>query len=269
MKCHIRTFFLFSVMYSVKVLSDTHLEHYDTYPGLSHFMSIDTPIDIICLCGDIGDPLSDMYQQFLADCSYFCKVKTLVVYGNHEMYGKTQEYTTKLIECTCSTLGDKIQFLDNSTCDIGEYRFIGTILWTKLDFSKAWKIRTHISDFYQIKGWTLSAWQTSYEKNVSWLDAQLKQATIEHKKIIILTHHVPLLSLGHPKYAGSELQSAFASDLSDMINTYSPIIQYWFYGHDHYSTQVSVDSSTIVMSNQFGYQNNRSLNYDPSLIINI
>jgi DNA repair exonuclease SbcCD nuclease subunit len=242
-------------MLAVVMLSDVHLEHYDVYPGIDHFLNIEEgrDIDIICLCGDIGDPRKPTYAQLIEECSALCKRHTFVIMGNHEAYGQTIEEAAKRIQQVCDSRGGgKSVFLNNTTFDVEGYRFIGTTLWSEIDPAQAMHIRMCLNDFTQIKGWGMSQAMELFEQNVSWLRGVLGFADVEGMKAVVLTHHAPLLELRDPRYAGSRISSAFASDLSDLIREYTDIIPYWFYGHNHYSQTLKF-LNTTCMSNQVGY----------------
>ena len=52
-------------------------------------------------------------------------------------------------------------------------------------------------------------------------------------------------------YRGSVLNMAFASELSQLIETSGA--DYWIYGHHHYNTQSFYIGKTIMLTNQLGY----------------
>jgi 3',5'-cyclic AMP phosphodiesterase CpdA len=259
-------------MITIKLISDVHLEKMNEYPGIDAFFPVSEPDpDIICLCGDIGCPRDASFKSFLMDCAQRCKQQTLLVMGNHEAYGKTIEATVNEIQKVCSEVNacigeHKVSFMEKSLYDCGDIRFIGTTLWSEIDTSEAWNIRSCISDFMRIQKWGIGECNEVYYRNVSWIKQQVCEAWLKGMQVVVLTHHAPLMSLGHPKHAGSELKSAFASDLSELIKEYNETIKYWFYGHDHYSTTKKIGDTT-VMSNQYGYDKYDEAGYDPTLCI--
>jgi hypothetical protein len=241
----------------VKLLSDIHLEHFNKYPGIDYFIPPDSNVDVICLCGDIGCPKDASYQEFLGDCAKKCNMYTFVLMGNHEAYGSSVAEAAKKIESVCGTINgsldsQKIIFMNNSTFDVQRYRFLGTTLWSDIDPSEAWNIRTCISDYRMIRQWGIGESKYAFDKNVSWLRMNLHQAWEDDKKVVVMTHHAPLLNLGNPKHAYSSLKSAFCSDLHDLIKSNNEVISYWFYGHNHYSETKKI-GNTVIMSNQMGY----------------
>lgn len=256
-------------MYNIKVISDVHLEMYDDYPDISNFIAInDTSahIDIICLCGDIGDPNKSEYERFLRDCAQYATIVVLVILGNHEMYGKHPYDTAKMVEDIVARIGDKVKLLNNTSYDVGNYRFLGTTLWSEIDTRYAWDIRTRLSDFHRIKDWNIGSYIETYNMNMLWLRIECDMADVDEKKLVIMSHHAPLMSVGHPKHMQSCLKSAFSSDLYEFIARRSHLIKYWFYGHDHYSTTTKVNE-TVVTSNQVGYNSSEDTKFDPALIL--
>lgn len=253
-------------MYHVKVISDIHLENKDDVIFEDYFDTSEK-IDIICLCGDIGNPKQESYIQFLKSCAEFCVIQTLVLMGNHEAYGKSIEETEGLIKNICASIDPtKITFLNNSTYDLGEFRFLGTTLWSELDTRYCYEIRSSISDFWCIKDWNIGKWRDMYFDNVVWLRLHSEEARQENKQVIIMSHHAPLQYVGNSKYADSQLKSAFCSDMHDFIKNRKDVIRYWFYGHDHHSMQSEVDG-VIVLSNQVGYGEHEKSLYNKHLTI--
>lgn len=237
----------------IRVLSDIHLEH------RGHFELPRDPTDIICLCGDIGDPSLPSYRTFLEHCAEQSRMYTFVIMGNHEAYGKTLKQTSNIIQSICEAINrdiraDKIVFLNNTAFDIpgSEFRILGTTLWSDIHPKFAWHIRNSLSDFSRIKDWSIGAAKEAYDHSLMWLRGQLQEAWLEDKKVVVMSHHAPLLSLGRPKHLSSSLQSAFASDLSDLIQEYTHLLKFWFYGHNHHSQKVTM-KDTVIASNQIGY----------------
>lgn len=258
---------------TIHVVSDIHLEHRGS------FSLPETQFDILCLCGDIGNPALPSYKDFLSQCAAKSSLYTFVIMGNHEAYGKTLQQTADMIQTVCDDVNlqiaeTKVVFLNNACFDLANgYRVIGTTLWSNIVSSDAWHIRTHLSDFSRIKGWSIGEVNDEFAKNVVWLRCILLESEIENKKVVIMTHHAPLLTLGHPKHLSSPLQSAFASDLEGLISKHTHVLKYWFYGHNHYSQRMKV-KDTVILSNQVGYSDHDDVGheigyYDPALCVSL
>jgi hypothetical protein len=102
---------------------------------------------------------------------------------------------------------------------------------------------------------------------MAWLRGVVNEAEMDDVTLVVLTHHVPLLELGDPQHATSHINSAFASDLREFILINTDVISHWFYGHNHYSEQVTI-GKTVILSNQVGYKgNDGDAQYNPDLAI--
>ena len=73
-------------MFLLRILSDIHLELRNYIPKDIFPEKINSGIEeVLILAGDIGDPFSNIYKEFLTLCrSTFSFV--IVVAGNHEFY---------------------------------------------------------------------------------------------------------------------------------------------------------------------------------------
>lgn len=250
--------------HKIKVLSDIHLEYYDTYPGIYTFLPEDQKgkVDILCLCGDIGNPAHSYYQRFLAECSEYVTNKVLLIMGNHEVYGRTVDETRNIIERICNMFAN-IVFLDNTTYDTGDILFAGTTLWTEIKFKEAKAITNNVPDFKEIKQWGVHDNNVEFMNNKKWLRTLLRAN--KNRKIIILSHHPPLLQLANPKYYNSDVSSAYVNDMEWIIKQHDNIIA-WFHGHTHYSTDIYINN-TLILSNQYGKPTNRDPGYDAGLLL--
>lgn len=232
------------------VLSDIHLEMYDKYPGIDHFINIEQ-VDkqmSICLCGDIGDPFSDEYKTFLNDCS-FLFLYVFIIAGNHEYYNSSLIEVVKQIKLVCNSNAN-IVFLNNSSFDIPNtnIRILGTTLWTSYISSQIYDIRYSIADYKYIKDWSVSKNLELHRQSMNFIKSQMNK----EKSIIVMSHHAPLLACGNPKYENSRISSAFKNDLETFIIENTKTIKAWMYGHDHYSMNFKL-YDTIIISNQIGY----------------
>lgn len=234
-----------------QILSDIHLEHYHTYPGAKYFLPSLGEADVLCLCGDIGDPFKSHYVRFLKECSESSYKYVLVITGNHEYYG---HHTLKVpfhIRRLCSA-NPKLVFLHNQAFDVSpNVRVLGTTLWTQTRPEQSECIRKCVNDYKYIKEWSIERSDSEHRKASKFLLRELETCP-DDKRIVILTHHAPVLDCGDPLYKGSFLSSAFKNDLEDVIIKYNDRIALWAYGHDHYNMRFKI-GDTVVVSNQYGY----------------
>jgi predicted phosphodiesterase len=257
------------------VLSDIHLEM-DKCPAthdISNYFSPVNKADYLFLLGDIGVPHEDSYSKFLQSCTRKYQ-KVFMVAGNHEMYHTTGEDT---VEDTVSKLreicteNEKLVFLDKETYDLPglNIRIAGTTLWSRVTEAQMSDIRCFISDYRAIKGWTVEHNNYVHANCVQWLKMETEKAKQDGKKLVIMTHHAPLLNSCHPKHMGSPLSSAYETDLSELIKV-NPHISLWLHGHTHHSEARTVGSTT-VLSNQCGYSADKDAkaSFNPDLRIDL
>lgn len=201
-------------------VSDIHLEK-----GTK--ISIEKHGDVLLLAGDIGDPSSEEYNDFLLDVSSKFDLVFLVA-GNHEFYSKNRsiQMTDHLLRSTANRFN--VRFLNNEFYDIPgtDITVYGTTLWSHVGFDDAYLVASMISDYRCIPGFTV-------QQNNS-LHAQAKHAfrvgIKPGRRYIVLCHHVPQKRLVDPKYAGSQLNAAFASDVPEFDH---PSVAAVVYGHTH------------------------------------
>ena len=70
------------------------------------------------------------------------------------------------------------------------------------------------------------------------------------KHIVVVTHHLPTLEVVTPHHKGSVLNSAFATELSELIA--DSHIDAWIYGHSHTNIDAEINGTKVVC-NQMGY----------------
>ena len=70
------------------------------------------------------------------------------------------------------------------------------------------------------------------------------------KTKIIVTHHVPSISLTAKEFQGSAMTDAFTVDLTDYIKTCGA--KYWIFGHSHRNINKKI-GGTSCLCNQVGY----------------
>lgn len=242
----------------IKLLSDIHLEFYkeDEIPSASSFLNSDRS-DFLCLCGDLGDPFSERYRAFLTQCAKMQSYKHIfVIAGNHEFYGHTEmENVVKHMHELCNELGPtKVTFLEKEGFDIPEtdIRVVGSTLWSEIESEQASDIRCFIADYRRIPAWTMHSNDTVHKESLAFIHNELKSAKLSGKRLIVMSHHAPLLVCGKPEHQGSQLSSAFKNDLYELINQNTEQIAAWFYGHDHHSACLRVGNTTVA-SFQKGY----------------
>lgn len=248
----------------LRVLSDLHLEHFvacQTFdPGSG---------DILVLAGDIlcakhlktSGYLSQVYKSFLNRCaSNYDHV--VYVLGNHEFWGYNYEGAKKHIALA---LPDNFELLDNSCVKIGPYKFIGSTLWTNFrngDPIEMFEAECKMNDYSSIRiGSNFRKFRATdslriHRESIEFIESELQTTD----PVIVVSHHAPSFQSVDPSYSDSSINSAFCSDLSDLVLRNS-VIKYWFHGHLHSRSDYTIGDCRVIC-NPVGYRGHDS-SYDP------
>lgn len=256
----------------IQLVSDLHQELLprsspDDWHGVPH----DPCADLLVLAGDIGRP-DDVVRLFGQ-----WPIPVLYLLGNHEFYGlemqATRQHARKL------TQGTSVILLDNDEVGPAEFarfkswyaprkerlarlRIFGATLWTDYDYTHATKkhnlrhfrmllangsVRDHRAIAY---GKVLFRPTHALAEHQLTL-AQLTKFLAEpfDGKTVVVSHHGPNAGSVHPRYAGSQLNAAFVSDLpADVLGR----VDLWMHGHVHDSFDYVVHGCRVV-TNPRGY----------------
>jgi Icc-related predicted phosphoesterase len=263
-----------------RIISDLHVEFY-AHPNYLQrkltklYPSID-PDEILIVAGDLGVAGSgvsklSMNPEYRSMLEYFAKRWNTVILipGNHEYYDRDRycslDHVDEMIRFECKKLN--IIFL-NKDC-------IKIRLNSKEQSSKEPKVPRYSNEYLYIVGCTLWSQATpnaykgmndklkailshkellsTHQEHKEFLELQLQKILKKQNSkssILVITHHLPLQELTHPKYLTEEykaLNSAYASDLSLLMestksNPYtdsSHPIKHWFCGHTHEMTKAT------------------------------
>lgn len=231
-------------MLCVQIASDIHLES-----NLSlKFDDVVVPhpqARVLCLAGDIGDPLSSQYKTFINRCADTFE-HVVIVPGNHEylLSASSMDETDRYIQHICPA---NVYYLPkgSSVEPIGGYNFIGGTLWTHIP----------VETEYMLQKVTKAGFQSIRDYN----DEHARQlanikCNIDDKKCnIVITHHAPILS-NQEMYTCNDAPDVYLYGSSAL--TTIPNVSAWFYGHTHknYSGVYGEDTqdTTIIATNQHG-----------------
>jgi len=229
----------------LRILSDLHLEFRKTFD-----LPLNKNDEILILAGDIGNPFSDSYQNFIK-CTSENYNTVLIVSGNHEYY-QPKHYMNSVneqINNVCSKYNN-VHFLNKSTIKIENITFIGCTLWSDISTTNKQSANT-INDFNRIPNFTRTVYQELFLEHSCWLKETINSTT---GKICVITHHLPSFKLIHPKYSHyTLLNSFFASNLESLMET----VQYWICGHSHSYNECMVGNCKLFL-NPIGYPNENS-----------
>jgi predicted phosphodiesterase len=263
----------------IQILSDVHLElrqfgciAANTFPATA---------PVLALLGDIGDPSSLAYADFLlAQAERFDTV--LVLCGNHEYYGRSVDETHALVRAVCerapafgsgtesprafgsgtesprafgsgteSPRAGRLVFLDQATHVLGGgLAVLGATLWSDIADEQRSDVACFLADFRYIRDWNVEANQAMHKRHVAWLQQELSRQAALGNRVLVLTHHAPSFrGTSALKHAGSPLSSAFATNLEALLR---PPVVAWCFGHTHHTSDQTIQGVRVV-SNQMGY----------------
>lgn len=243
-------------------LSDLHLE----------FGSMDVPstdADIVVLSGDIhaGSRGIDWASQF--------DIPVIYILGNHEFYGFTQ-FDELIQECReKANQYPNMHFLENESVVFGDVRFHGATLWTDFNLENNATLSMHyaqnaINDYrkitYKDQYFTPEIAAGLHAESRHWLYNSVKESA--EKKNVIVTHYLPTSEAIQPKFKGSPLNPAFASDCNE-FSELAEKISIWLYGHNHDSNDF-MSNGIRYATNQRGYRGIELVKgFDPQKVIDI
>ncbi len=245
----------------VDIISDLHLEFYPINSlqlVLDRIFRRDGALsDVLLLAGDLGrTDTPDELQKYRLLLQYCKALYSTVVFtaGNHCYYRDCFEVAVapdeqRTLDVTNSTLYALAQttgtiYLQQQQVIISGVRIVGCTLWSD------------VSDraFYQLNDSRLifsspTQYRDAHVADVQWLKHALSTDVLT--PTIVLTHHLPSFALIHPSYAGSEINSGFATELDALISTNSNI-KAWVCGHTHKQVTAAINQCALV-TNPAGY----------------
>ena len=251
----------------IQVVSDLHLEFHNLLPPVVE------GIDVFVCAGDLA-PVGIGAVRYAAE-EWAEARRILYVPGNHEFYGADIDRARAQLAEECDRFG--ITLLDPDAVVFDDVHFIGATLWT--DFlldGVAHEPRAHraalgISDF---DGWIQhergTGRFTTYEsarrhaEERAFIEAELAHAERDGTTAVVITHHAPTPRSIAPRFHGSALNPAFASNLEQLIARYKPDL--WIHGAMHNSVDITV-GETRVIANPAGYDPAENPDYDPALCV--
>ncbi len=215
--------------------------------------------DVLILAGDI------INVKYWNVNRFFDKVtkefsKIIYVAGNHEFYGGDWNFTLNDLINYCSQYKN-LHFLENDEVILNDVVFIGSTLWTDMDFCDPITVhsaKAFMSDFsvifHDLK--LLDPMDTVKRFNIS-SDYIFETERLHHdkRKRVVVTHHGPSFMSCHPKFNGNSLNGAFYSNLEEEIGNSK--IDLWIHGHTHEFCEYDLHN-TKVICNPRGYVNEGS-----------
>jgi hypothetical protein len=246
------------------ILSDLHLDQN------RDFVVPEVDANILVLAGDITtSELSHLAPIYDASHRYD---QVLYVPGNHEHYGGDMESSS--ISNLEAAFKDKNFTLMNSrshTIKEDNLMILGTTLWTDFNKGDEEEMRAAemcMNDFrgsIKVYGKNLTPKNTiDFNKfSKEWIALHQDEPRLAAFRQVVVSHHLPSMELINPKYEGSALNHAFASNQEHLFD--HPLL--WVCGHSHTAFDKEVKGLRIV-SNPLGYPGEET-GFNPELVIEI
>lgn len=259
----------------IQIASDLHLDLLQQrFPGYRVIEPADA--DVLVIAGDIhaGIAALDVFADW--------PVPVVYVNGNHEAYG--HEYASVVEDLRQRSAGSGVHYLEREQWVLGGVRFVGCCLWTDYlvtgddrETAMAQSGRM-LNDHRLIRNgaglFSPADALRLHQLSRAWLETVL--ATPFDGPTVVVSHHAPHPASIHPRFAGSSINAAFASDLTALMGK----AQVWIHGHVHDSFDYEI-GGTRVIANPRGYARNRhaadtptqvdweNLLFQPALVIEV
>lgn len=231
-------------MVRFQYFSDVHTEWYKCNPPKIRRLKIDAVAPYLVLAGDIGDPFSPVYKDFIDMLAPKFK-HTFVVSGNHEYYKSRMAHklhksnedwmdaVDAQIDTVCKSLPN-VTYLQNDVYHLPDedVSVFGATFWTDINPYERYKIEQTMNDYVKIPSFTPSVALSKHYESCD----KLTQCLDENpdRQFVVVSHHLPSYTLIHDKFAGSDVNSAYASNIEVASH---PRVRAWVAGHTHYPMQ--------------------------------
>lgn len=237
----------------IKLLSDLHIEGEPTYRPPIDAADAST---VLILAGDICEiHHMNILLSFLTDMSSrFLKV--MYVMGNHEYYRGHLQFSLEKLRTNTSQLTN-LYILDNEHHIHDGVKFIGSTCWTSLRDACPYEMNlagTHMNDYKHIRTGEYQRIAPIHtvrlhETSRKYIEAELANSNCAQN--VVITHHAPChLSISPYYRQNSNLNHAYYTDLTDIMDKYNPTL--WVHGHVHGSFNYEV-YNTQIATNPRGY----------------
>ena len=257
----------------LRTYNDLHLDHYSSVGKLWYPPELPDDKDtILILAGDLW--IGTRFIEY-AGHSWISNVaprfkQVLIVLGNHDYWPCNQDLTILRGAEKCNSMLQDFDIQNVKVLDCDTYQdpdhpdilFVGATLWT--DMKKSDPLTMHnMSQFMAYDGkiayetgeggawsrFTSEKWIRTHNRHRDYIKLITEQNP--DKKIVVITHHLPLETLGDPRYIGNCDNYYYYSDLSNIILD-NKNIMLWLYGHSHFQKDTMMVHCRFI-NNAVGY----------------
>jgi len=223
--------------------------------------------DILILAGDIV-----LFKEIHQHQKFFDYVSehfehTFWIPGNHEYYNSDISKRSGAFE---EEIRDNVSLLNNTVKTINGVRLVFSTLWSHISAAKQYSIEQSLSDFRLIrkneKRLIVQDYNQLHLESRLFLEETFQTKT--NNPTIVVTHHPPTFINYPEKYAHSNINEAFGTEMSGFIEESE--IDYWIYGHHHCNVPNFTVGKTKLITNQLGYvKYNENENFNNSAAFSI
>jgi predicted phosphodiesterase len=244
----------------LRVASDLHLEGFSSMPIpllVERFLPLEEKDkeSVLILAGDICSDV-DLLHDFLEQAERRFK-KVIFVPGNHEYYRHDYHELNGIFASFDNTLSNTVTPYSEEALGYLKYTFedvdfLITTLWSYGGSTPLEQIMVSraLNDFRLIRvddqKFSIHFMIEEFKRMSGLLGNDLKA---KDKKTIVITHHMPSVSLCHPRF-GNEIDGGFASPCDHLLEMKPDL---WVFGHTH-DTVDQVVHGTRVICNPCGYR---------------
>lgn len=246
------------------VVADIHLDMW--LPEQPHPLESITPdewdeLDLVVVAGDLVNAGQDRWSRALRWLGERIDPGRIHAFpGNHDFYDGALDREWRLAAASKSA---DVQWAQKAEIILSGRRFLCCTLWTDMALGKSpplnvWFAETGMNDYRLIciEGENLRSARAAdtvatHRDHRRWLEERL--AAPFDGDTVVVTHHAPHPACNGPFQEGS-LAAAYASDLTDLIESYRPAL--WVHGHTHVASDLTVGATRIL---------NVSIGYPPGL----
>jgi 3',5'-cyclic AMP phosphodiesterase CpdA len=240
------------------------------HPRIGPLLDEAVGIDLLILAGDID--VGTRAIAYANEAAEFIGAPAVYVAGNHEGYDGTPfDRLFDALRAKATVTQGRVTFLENSRAVFGDVHVLGATLWTDYAANGRENVETAMREANaclndhvrcRLRGSKLgtSAARGLHFESRAWLRDEVEKirANDTNAKIVIVTHHAPIIDGAAPEYRGDVLSPAFVSDLSAEIRAWRPNL--WVFGHTHFDVDKMV-GGTRILSRQRGY-----IDHEPSVL---
>lgn len=263
-------------MTKIRLMSDLHLEFanagFDLEPAGE---------DVLLLAGDIGTRRKG--GEWAIKQAERLQVPVVMIPGNHELYEGDKSrgdmlHVYKDLWHLAAKSGGKLTFLQNAAAIVAGVRFVGATLWTDFNLNgdqalAMARAQAGMNDYYRIRRvkdgyFSPEHALTEHKKSRQFIEFELQHDFREDGvQTAVVTHHGPSERSIAGRYADSQINSAYVSNLEPLVESSNAAL--WVHGHVHHSFDYMIGGTRVITNPRgyHGYETNPMFN--PNLIVEI